>query len=229
MNSSRLKQWIFPVCCCLCLRPIEQGPAICNPCLNDLPLLSNPCLGCALPLPTTNSICGQCMTDTYAFNYTHSAFEYTKPVDWLVHQLKFGRKLYIADLMACLMANNLAKRGGSFPQILIPVPLSRWRLAKRGFNQATEIALGLTSKLGIPLNTRCYTRSRHTKPQSGLSAHARTRNLRAAFREIRPCKYRHVAIIDDVMTTGSTAQAMAQTLRESGVAVIEIWTFARSI
>jgi ComF family protein len=111
---------------------------------------------------------------------------------------------------------------------LIPVPLHPVRLRERGFNQALELARPLSQRLHLPLEPHVVQRCRHTRSQSELSGSARRQNMRHAFRLIAPLPYQHVALIDDVVTTGSTLNELARTLRQSGVKTIQIWAVARA-
>jgi len=127
------------------------------------------------------------------------------------------------------MAEALMERvGDSAPEALVPVPLHRARLRERGFNQAVEIARPLAARLGIELDLNCCERVRNTAEQTRLDAAQRSRNLRDAFRVVRQVPYRHVAIVDDVLTTGSTVASLAGTLRAAGVEEIEVWSCARA-
>ena len=114
------------------------------------------------------------------------------------------------------------------PQVLLPVPLHRDRLLERGYNQAREIARLWSNDLDIRVDRRALSRIRATAPQAGLSANQRRENLRQAFR-YRPGKaYRHVAIVDDIVTTGSTATEITRLLHRAGVEYVEVWALARA-
>jgi len=114
------------------------------------------------------------------------------------------------------------------PEIIIPVPLHRTRLRERGFNQALEIARPIARSLSIPVDYKSCERVRKTSAQSLLPAAERRKNIKGAFRVTRPIAARHVAILDDVMTTGHTVQELAATLRKAGVERIDVWVVART-
>ena len=116
----------------------------------------------------------------------------------------------------------------NLPQLLIPVPLHGRRLRERGFNQAQELARILSARLSIPIDSHSLCRTRNTTAQSGLPKKERQRNIRNAFALTAKVASPHVAIIDDVMTTGLTVNEIAKILRASGVSEIEIWVFART-
>jgi ComF family protein len=111
---------------------------------------------------------------------------------------------------------------------LVPVPLHPGRLAERGYNQALEIARVLGGGLDLPLDSRCCHRVAATPPQAGLDEVARRRNIRGAFAVHSPLPWSRVAIVDDVVTTGSTVSELARVLRRAGVREIEVWAAART-
>ncbi len=125
------------------------------------------------------------------------------------------------------MADKLAALDPK-PELLIPVPLHKHRYRQRQFNQATEIARPISQQLGIPLNLNACVRVRDTKPQFDLPAKQRKKNLRKAFAMKNAIHADHVAIIDDVVTTGNTVNEFAKLVRRSGVGKIDIWSFARA-
>jgi ComF family protein len=146
-------------------------------------------------------------------------------------QLIHGRML--SELLIELLAKDLPSNLNSttmttLPEVLIPVPLHVHRLRQRGYNQALEIARHLSRQLQIPLDTYSCQRVLDTPHQQGLSATERKRNLKQAFRVNKPLGYRHVALIDDVMTTGTTLNILAALLRRQGVERIDNWCLART-
>jgi ComF family protein len=206
------------------------GLDLCAACRADLPWNTSACLGCARPLPAGASAwrCGACLSHPPAWDLAFSALHYALPVDTLVQQLKFQGRLARARLLGELLAQALqSERHTPWPAALIPVPLHPSRLRERGFNQARELALPLARHYAIPLREDIVRRIRPTAPQVGLTAAARARNLRGAF-TIDGVPPAHVALIDDVLTTGSTLTAISLALRAAGSTQIEVWTLARS-
>ena len=153
-------------------------------------------------------------------------FRYEAPLDRLLPRLKFHDDLAAGPLCAGLMADVLA--AVPRPDVLVPLPLHRARLRSRGFDQTLELARPLARALGLPLRDDLLARARATAPQSRLDAAARRRNLRGAFtaRSSRPLPA-HVALVDDVMTTGATLHAAADALLRAGVARVDAWVCAR--
>lgn len=224
---NRLQQRLWPSPCTLCLGPDPTGRGLCPDCLADLPRPGPCCPRCALPLTAAEQICGHCQRRPPRFDATVALFRYAPPVDGLIHALKFGQALHFAPLFAELLTTRLAGRPP--PDCILPVPLHPRRQRERGFNQAVEIARPLARRLGCRLDLGGCVRLRATAPQTGLSAAARRHNLRDAFALARPLGGRSVAVLDDVMTTGGTLDAIAGVLRRGGAEYIEVWVCARTV
>jgi ComF family protein len=146
------------------------------------------------------------------------------PVDALVSRFKYGGALHYGALLGRLLAAACA---GRRPDAIVPVPLHRTRLAERGFNQALELARPLARSLGAPLLHDACRRVGATPPQAGLAARQRYRNLRGAFVATTAVQSMRVAIVDDVLTTGSTAASLGCELLAAGAAEVEVWAVAR--
>lgn len=151
---------------------------------------------------------------------------YQQPVSHLIQALKFGARHACARTLGLLMAEKLRKLQRT-PAVIIPIPLHPLRYRERGFNQSAEIAAVIGRELTIPLNLSACQRVRHTPAQAGLSARERRKNLRQAFRVSAHSLPDSVAIVDDVVTTGTTVNELATALRKFGVTHIEVWTIAR--
>jgi ComF family protein len=227
---SVLRKLLFPGHCRLCGCATGTGPDLCQPCRCDLPWLGIACEQCARPLPASHAhvLCGNCQKQPPAFDRTTALFHYRPPVDHLIRRFKFAEELQIGSLLSGLLAARLAARDADLPELLLPVPLHPARLRSRGFNQATEIARHVGHKLEIALDYRLCRRKRNTRAQSLLCPNARRLNLRNAFAVCRPLEARHVAIIDDVMTTGHTGNELARTIKQAGAARVEVWVIARA-
>lgn len=218
--------WLLPPGCVLCGRDGHDGRDLCQACAAELPYLEIACHRCAIPLPQTG-ICGRCQQKPPAFDATQAVFDYSPPVAQLIQGLKFNGKLYNARLLGELMAERLAAVQVELPELVVPVPLHTSRLRERGFNQALELARPLTRTLGVPLAAGLCRRCQATTPQTGLDARARRRNLKGAF-EVCGTSARHVALVDDVMTTGSTVEALARALKRAGMGRVDVWLCARA-
>jgi ComF family protein len=159
---------------------------------------------------------------------TITALRYVFPVDQLVLALKFAGRLPPGRLLGELLAESVAVACTKHPDVLVPVPLHPARLRERGFNQAMEIARPVSHALGVPVSTRACRRIRATAPQSDLKGKARRRNVRGAFIADEHVAGLHVAVIDDVYTTGSTIAAVTAALRSAGAARVDAWCVARA-
>ena len=126
------------------------------------------------------------------------------------------------------MAQSLAATVFEPPERIIPVPLHAQRISQRGFNQAAELARYLSRALAIPIAINAVTRVRQTSPQTGLPENSRRKNVRGAFHARADVYGRHVAIVDDVVTTGSTVSELALTLKRSGAKRVDVWALART-
>lgn len=222
IDASRL---LWPTRCLVCEDAGLDGFDLCSACEAGLPVNANACRGCAVPLPEP-ALCGACIGSRSPLTEVHAPFVYAAPLDRLLPRLKFAGDLAAGRLVSQLMAGHL--RVAPRPQALVPIPLHRARLRRRGFDQALELARPLGRALGLPVLDGALIRQRETREQSTLSALARQRNVRGAFavRAKLPLPA-HVALIDDVMTTGATLRAAAVALRQAGVQRVDAWVAAR--
>jgi len=224
---------LLPPVCILCgaagVANHHRSRDLCLACLQSLPWSGSQCVRCALPLSVTviEALCGRCQTQPPAFGACLSPFYYQPPLDHLLLGLKFGGRLAQARLLGEIMAQWLASVVEVPPGQIIPVPLHATRLRERGFNQAVELARPIARHFEVPLNDHGVRRTRATPPQSDLSRKERLKNICGAFEVMQPLSG-NVVIIDDVMTTGSTAHELASALRHAGAEQVEVWVCARA-
>ena len=219
--------------CLLCDEAAEQTYPICSSCENELPWLDERCRVCALPLPIDDLLCGQCARQRPAFRRVEAPWHYGFPLDALITRFKHQRQWPLGRLLAQMLGNWLAYRfaeGLPRPALLLPVPMATRRLRQRGYNQAVMLGEWIAAQLAIPCDTGLLTRPLDTTAQQELDARARKRNLRNAFALTRPQAIEglHVALVDDVLTTGATPQAAALLLRDSGAARVDVYCLART-
>ena len=228
--AQRLQSLLFPSHCRLCGDATGTPLRLCQRCLADSPWISHACTQCSLPLPTgaADSRCGRCQQRPPAFDATTALFHYQPPVDYLIKQLKFANELAMIPLLSALLSERLSARHAPLPALLVPVPLHHTRLRERGFNQATELSRRIGRELGIRSDHRLCRRNRNTRPQSLLSPNARRLNLRNAFSLQGGRITGHIAIVDDVMTTGHTSNELARVLKQAGAEQVEVWVIARA-
>ena len=235
---------LFPARCIVCQGMVEQGVAgqekagrlssdICAGCLDEMPRNEHCCPRCAVPLvPEYSSgvLCGRCIRQPTAFDYSYSLFRYEGTVVSLIHQLKFSQKIGHAHSLGALLTEGsveYVKKNGT-PDALLPVPLHSRRLRQRGFNQSAELARSLASRWSRPVLFDEIERGRKTESQTGLNAKQREKNIRGAFTQVREIAHEHVLIIDDVVTTGSTVNELARLLKKAGVKRVGVLSVARA-
>jgi ComF family protein len=212
--------------CPLCHQPCS---GLCGPCTQALPYNRKSCLHCALPLPEAASdavLCAGCQVRLPEFDRVLSPLLYQAPVDNLVADFKYRHQLHLGTVLAEILAQAVRREGGA-AQLLLPVPMQAQGLRERGFNQAAELARRLSLRLGIPWTGDRLFRVRGNRHQQALNRGQRQRNVRGAFacRGDLPAR---VALIDDVMTTGATAEEACRMLKAAGAVQVEVWTVART-
>lgn len=214
--------------CTLCHAASTITLDLCDACCDELPWQHRGCLYCAATLPATaaSRVCSDCLRQP-RFDAAHATFVYQPPVDWLIKQLKFHGRRSHARLLGTLLATRCAG-DDTLPDYLLPVPLHPRRLRERGFNQAELLARQLGRELDLRTRTNLATRQRDTPSQSSLHAAQRKRNVHEAFATHGKCAGHDIAIVDDVVTTGHTAAALATQLKRNGAANIRLWCVARA-
>jgi len=225
-NCLKFAQGWLPRRCIVCAAPARNGD-FCAGCAASLPWRGRCCPRCAGDA-ATGETCGRCQSRPPPFNCTIAAFDYAFPVDRLIQRLKYREQLDLAAILANCLAEWLQSCAAPRPDLLIPVPLHRARLARRGFNQSQQIARRLGRRLEIPLAPRALVRNRATASQAGLAPGQRAGNVHGAFCVPAPVVAHHVALVDDVMTSGHTLRAAAAALGAAGVERIDAWVVARA-
>ncbi len=219
--------------CLLCDEPAETGLPLCSDCESELPWLGAHCRICALPLPAAGLICGSCQKTPPAFTRVEAPWRYAFPIDSLISRFKHQARWPLGRLLGELLARHLQHafvESLPRPDYLLPVPLSKVRLRRRGFNQAAMLARWLSQPLRLPVAEDLLLRPQDTLAQQELNAAARRRNLRNAFalREPTTVVGRHLALVDDVLTTGTTAETLARLLLKAGAVRVDIYCLART-
>ncbi len=215
----------IPQCCIICNAHCSAG--LCPDCAVELVPNAPCCPCCAQPAPLPEP-CAACRRTPSPIAASRVPFRYTFPVDALIRQFKFEGRFQLAVPLGRLLARAIDTRQ-PLPEVLIPVPLHRRRLLQRGYNQALELAAVAAAELGIALDYKTCIRTLPTVAQTGLDHRQRRRNLRGAFRATRDLPYHHIAILDDVITTGTTVAELARLARRTGTPRIEAWALARAV
>lgn len=172
-------------------------------------------------------MCGACLKHPPAYDRTHAALAYAFPLDRMIPRLKYHGQLAIAPVLGSCLAQAAVQ--ATRPDRLIAMPLHPTRIRERGFNHATEIAQTVATQLDLPLDLDSCRRIRDTPPQMGLKHDARRRNVRGAFTCSNEVQGQRIALIDDVMTTGTSLDELAATLKRAGAAEVSCWVVARAL
>jgi ComF family protein len=223
---SKINQILLPPTCVLC-GALAQENLICGGCEADLPWHDGlQCPVCALPTGTGET-CGNCLKSPPAFDATHALLAYQFPINAVLQRYKYSSFLAVAHMMGELFARK--QHGSPLPDFILPMPLHPSRLKERGFNQAVEIGRILGRRLDVPLDIQAAKRMRATPPQANLAFKERHRNVRGVFACEPRLTGRHIALLDDVMTTGASLNALAQAVKQAGAARVECWVVARTL
>ena len=216
---------LLPAHCLLCEQAGMGDIDLCEACWRELPNNPLACLRCALPMAAPAPACGFCIKSEPAFTTTVAPMQYQIPISSLVPRLKFHQDLAAGRLLAELFCRKTS--GVDRPDVLVPVPLHAKRLRQRGFDQALELTKMIAKQKDLPMRSDLLIRARNTAAQSYLDASQRRHNLKNAFVATPQTMPSHVALIDDVMTTGATVHECAKVLLQAGVKRVDIWVMAR--
>lgn len=199
----------------------------CRACDASLPYLNEPhCSICALPT-LQGEVCGRCLSHPPIFTHTEVVFGYAFPLDKLIQAMKYNEQLALANAFAKKLAQRIEKN--NLPDFIIPMPLHPARLKERGFNQSLLLATKVARELNIKLLPNACQRVRNTPSQSSLKWKERDKNVRDAFRCEIDLTGKRVALVDDVMTTGASLNALARVIKKAGATEISAWVIARTL
>lgn len=229
--SAALRRFLWASQCVLCGGRGTPDRDLCAGCERDLPTNVRCCSLCAQPLlvAVAAAICGACVQRMPRFDACFAPYLYAYPLDHMIRALKYGGGVAHGRVLAELFVARWREAArGDRPQVLLPVPLGAARYIERGYNQAIELATHISRQLAIPVRADVLVRTRETREQAGLDRDARRKNLRKAFALRRALPAAHVAIVDDVVTTGSTANEIARMLKRAGARRVEVWAIART-
>ena len=221
--------------CLLCRGHTSIDSPVCNYCQQHLPAPHATCPYCGIPkTDSLSGICGQCLQQRPPFDICLSPFIYLYPVNHMIQSIKYNQRLELIPPMVnhlmCTLKNHYSDK--SWPEAIIPVPLHKKKIISRGYNQSLLLANDIQRKL--PLNTQCQvipniiSKQRNTLPQQKLPARDRRKNIKGAFTIKKNISYRHLAVVDDVVTTSETASEISRVLKNSGVKQVDIWCLART-
>ena len=233
MDASRLKdllaaagRFVLPARCLVCAGAGRGSLELCEGCRACLVSNVSCCGRCAVPMPTPTPACAPCQQTERLWADIWVPFAYAWPLDTLEGRFKFRGSLAAGRVLStCWME---AGPPPILPELILPVPLHTSRLRARGYNQSLELARPLARRYRVPWAHDVLQRVRTTDAQTDLDAASRVANVRHAFRVRRLPKEKHVAIVDDVMTTGATLAECTRVLLEAGVERVDVWALART-
>ena len=221
-----LEQLLAPGVCLGCGCDPGDNNSLCSSCCARIQRVPNPCQYCGQPNPVAGMVCPACRLNPPRWQKMIAPLQYCGITRDYLLELKRSQATHLARSL-CRYSLDAFRQHWPKPQILLPVPLDRERLLERGYNQAHAIARIWSADLDIPVDRLALTRTRATAPQSGLSVNQRRLNLRQAFACSTRRNYRHVAIVDDIVTSGSTVDEITRVLHREGVEFVEVWALAR--
>lgn len=240
LKRNKIYKWLnfnqkLTISCLLCRGKTLLSQPLCPLCLSSCPTIDHSCRSCGIPMDhLSTNICASCIQKTPDFDICYSAFIYAFPVNHIVQRIKYRRDLSLLPPITRSLTHIMTNQynGQPWPEAVIPVPLHRKKLRSRGYDQALLLAREITRQLKpahkLNLDTQLIKRVKATDPQQGLSARERKKNIRGAFQLRRDNHYKHVALVDDVVTTGSTVNEIARLLKKTGTEKIEVWCLART-
>jgi ComF family protein len=222
---------LLPANCIFCNKHAESFLDLCNICQKGLLPLNIQCSHCAQPLEIHSSkkqICGRCQNKPPAFDKVYAPYIHQGEIRYLINQLKFEKAYKNSRLLGLLLSQFLLTTQAVRPDIIVPVPLHIERYRQRGYNQTLEITKVISKDLAIPIEYKNCLRTQNTPHQISLNLKQRQHNIKGAFTIKQPLTVQHVAILDDVMTTGATVNELAKTLKAAGAKRVDIWVCARA-
>ena len=227
-----IRQWLLPTLCCLC--GIDSEQSLCPVCITLLPWKKQQgCYQCGRYLEDgLESIrCTRCVESPPSFDRIITVFAYQPPIPKMLSQLKHAKQLIYGRVLGELLSHyiqDFSYRSSELPEVILPIPLHAKRLRKRGFNQAVELALPVSSKVQIPIDEKHCVRIKATRQQQFLKKSERYSNVQGAFKVVKSLPWKHVAVLDDVVTTGQTMKAFCSVLKKAGVEQIDVWAIAQA-
>ncbi len=219
------------VLCGLRAKSLTSSKAICQVCLAAIQLNGNGCYQCGISFKSTDGQqkCGECLKHPKPYHRLIASCHYDFPVNQAISRFKFNQQLHLGKAFAQELSQRIftAYQDDELPQLLIPIPLHHKRLAERGFNQSLLIGKTISRKISIPIAANKLIRVKNTPHQIGLKATKRKQNLRNAF-AVKSQLPKHIALIDDVVTTGSTITEATKQCIKHGAERIDIWCLAKT-
>lgn len=235
---TKVYQWLknrqnIAIRCLFCYGITSLKQPLCKLCVAVLPAIQRPCSRCGIEITALHAtLCQQCISAPPLFDCCVVPFLYQYPLNHLLMQVKYQSRFELIEPAVLPLKQRLVSQYEQmqWPEVMIPVPMHPQRLRRRGFNQAVLIARSLQHQLPvtIPIELNALQKIKATEAQQSLSRKQRLRNLKQAYAAAIAVKWRHVAIVDDVVTTGATVNELSRLLRQQGVQRIDVWCIART-
>ncbi len=218
--------------CFVCGREIANFEYhLCDECAKSFPLLTgNLCKKCGQPLPDGNRYCENCRAHDFVFDEARASFEYNEQTKGTILGIKYRNEKYLAKFFARFMFDTL-KDWGIEVDVIIPVPTTKTRLKERGYNQAELISEELAKLAGVPVLAKAVTKKDEVQKQKGLTFRERQENIKGAFSLDRRCilNFKNILIVDDIFTTGATANELSKEIRKGSPARIYVLTAGKRL
>jgi len=231
----------WPGVCCVCAQITPGSSDLCEACRSHFPYLEvaaapysaaaqfmTLCLACGLPLTGEARYCAKCAKKPSPYAHIVVPFRFAHPIDRLITGLKYGEKLHYGRVLGLLLAKEAKRVSASTPDGLLPMPMHRKRFCKRGFNQAQELAHWCGASLNIPVQAHWAQRHIDTPSLAGLNRGERELEIRGSFTASDAVAGQHIAIVDDVLTTGASSAELARELYDTGARDVSLWVVART-
>jgi ComF family protein len=222
--------WLLPKRCLNCDENLDHDNSpVCQACYPLLPFQYHYCSRCGQNYSANTDYCGHCLNHQPSFDHCFCPFRYESSIKLLICNLKYHQRPELAKAAALLLQQELNEADIELPDALIAVPMHLSRLRERGYNHSSLIVQQLGRALDIPILKHTLCKSRPTKPQAQQSLKQRRKNLADSFSVTKIIHAKNVAIVDDVVTTGSTAEEIAKILKKNGVDYVQVWGIAHTL
>ena len=219
---------LFPRYCLCCHNPTHHAFNICQPCIQDLPWLKHCCSLCGSVFKDNlKTLCGQCLQKPPLYQAISIPFQYKPPISLMINQIKHHDRFESLPFLVQALITQIDKNQLANINCIIALPSHHKKLKQRGYNQTQLFAKSLSTALHIPVDNTLLIKHKHTPDQRQLNRKERLTNLKQCFK-VRPHQYTQVALVDDVITTGTTINEACRALKQSGVNDIFVWVIARA-
>lgn len=220
--------WLFPKKCIVCKKTLQKAHPCCDSCYEALPFQTHACHRCGQRLIANSDYCGRCINKPPFFDSCFCPFQYTGIIKNHIQSFKYYQKPELSHDLAHLLEFELQENTIQLPELIIPVPLHVRRLRYRGYNQSSLLANALSNTLDIPVAQNFIRKHKNTNSQVGLTSKKRQKNINHSFQIEKHYQAKSVAIIDDVVTSGATANEISKILKKNGVDYVQVWGIAHT-